>query len=251
MRGGLSDLRRACDFADRIVDSVERAGDVEILKQGYKAFRARNDYHEDDTSQPGHIHLYPLSDEDVCAPPRGKTQLGRFNAPLHPVLYLSTAREVAIAESRALSTDTCTLAVFETERPLRLAKLWKKGGFPIGALFGEDQSEKTLEKLLLYQTSEFVSRRVSDADRELHYRTCNLIASALKERGFHGVAYRTSFWSDGWREEGRSEEENIFASNIALFDPLSATPIHAGLYRIDWKRPTAVHDGNSSWTAKP
>ncbi len=223
-----------------------------MLKQGFRAFRARRDYVENDTSDTGNIHLYPLTGEDVCAPPADKTFLGRFNAPRHPVLYLSTTREVAIAETRALSTDTCTVASFKTVRELRLAKLLKKGGFPLDWLFGENRSEESLSKLLLYQTAEFVSRRVSDSDRDLHYRACNLVASAFKERGFDGIAYRTSFWSDGWRKEGRSEEEeSIFASNIVFFDPLSAIPVDAALYRIDWKRPSAAQDGNGYWKAKP
>lgn len=250
-RGGQGDLRAACDCADRIVNAVEKAGDVEELKEGFHAFRARKDYHEDDTSQPGHVYFYPLSGNAVCAPPKEITKLGRFNAPLHPVLYLSTSREVAIAETRALSTDTCTVAVFKTELPIRLAKLLKKSGFPLGALLSEDRNEEDLDKLLLYQTAEFVSRRVSDDAREAHYRTCNLIASAFKERGFDGLAYRTSFWSEGWREEERSEEEeSIFASNIVLFHPKHAKPVRSALFRIDWKRPTAQEDGNGYWEAK-
>jgi hypothetical protein len=238
--GGVGDLRRACDFADRIVNIVERVGDEEELKQGFIAFRARKDYVEDEDTQKGRTYHFPLSGDDVCAPPENKTQLGRFNAPRHPVLYLSTSIEVAIAETRALSTDTCTVAKFKTLRPLRLAKLLKKGAVPIGFILKDTQTDEDWDKWLLYQTADFVSRRVSDTDRELHYRTCNLIGSAFKERGFDGVAYRTSFWSDGWREQGRSEEEeSIFASNIALFDPPSAQPVQTGLYRINWKRPLA------------
>lgn len=250
-RGSQGDLRAACDIADRIVEAVDRAGDVEELKQGFHAFRARKDYEEDDTSQPGRIRFYPLSGEDVCAPPKEITQLGRFNAPFHPVLYLSTSREVAIAETRALSTDTCTVAEFKTERPVRIAKLLKKSGFPLGALLSEDRNEEDLDELLLHQTAEFVSRRVSDDEREAHYRTCNLIASAFVDRGFDGLAYRTSFWSEGWREEKRSEEEDsIFASNIVLFDPKHAKPVRSALFRIDWRRPTAQEDGNGYWEAK-
>lgn len=249
IRGGQSDLRSACDFADRIVEAVERVGDVEELKQGFNAFRARKDYIEDDTSQPGRIHFYPLSGEDVCAPPKEKTRLGRFNAPFHPVLYMSTSCEVAIAETRAFSTDTCTVATFKTERPLRLARLLKKSGFPIGAFLQESPNDEDFDKLLLYRTAEFVSRRVSDEERELHYRVCNLIASAFKERGFDGLAYRTSFWSNGWRDGDRSEEEEgVRASNIVLFDPKQAKPVEASLFKIDWKRPIAEQDGNGHWS---
>lgn len=251
-RGGQNDLRAACDFADRIANAVDRAGDVEDLEPGFRAFRARNDYKEDDTSDPGKVYFYPLSGDDVCAPPKEKTRLGRFNAPLHPVLYLSTTREVALAESRALSTDTCTVAVFEIQHPIRLAKLLKKGGFPIDAMISENPSEESIDEVLLYQTAEFVSRRVQDHHRDLHYRTCCLIASAFKERDFDGLAYRTSFWSSGWREEERTEaEESVFASNIALFDPQQAKPIGASLFRLNWKRPIAEEDGGGVWSPKP
>lgn len=250
-RSGLSDLRGACDFADKIAEAVDQEGDVEELKKGFVAFRARKDYEEDHTSQPGHIHFHPLTGVDVCAPPREKTKLGRFNAPFQPVLYLSTTREVAIAETRALSTDTCTVATFETKCTIRLAKLLKKTGFPLGVLLSEIPSNEDYNKYLLYRTAEFVSRRVADSDRELHYRACTLIASAFKERGFDALAYRTSFWSNGWREEGTSEEEeSIFASNIVLFDPQQAKPVRSSLFRIDWKRPSAKQDGNGYWKAK-
>jgi len=251
-RGGLSDMRLACDLADKIVDAVERVKDFETLKKGFVAFRARNDYVEDDTSRHGCIEHYPLSGEDICAPPKGKTQLGRFNAARHPVLYLSTSREVAIAESRALSSDICTVAVFKTKRSIRLAKLLKKSGTSLGLLFVKKPNEEDIDKDLLHKTAEFISRRVPDIDREMHYRTCNLIASALKERGFDALAYRTSFWSDGWRIDGRSEEEeSIFSANLAMFNPEDATPVNSALYHIDWKRPTASKVGNAYWQAKP
>lgn len=59
-RGGVGDLRFACDFADRIVTAVGAADDEETLKKGFKAFRARADYEEDCTSNPGNVYLNPL-----------------------------------------------------------------------------------------------------------------------------------------------------------------------------------------------
>jgi hypothetical protein len=67
--GGVPELRDACDLADEIVDAVLRAGDEETLSKGFQAFRARKDYIEDSTSQPGSIHFHPLSDENMTAPP--------------------------------------------------------------------------------------------------------------------------------------------------------------------------------------
>jgi hypothetical protein len=126
---------------------------------------------------------------------------------------LSTTREVAVAETKALSTDVCTVAAFKSQRPLRIAKLLQKERLPLGWL-ETDLKEEDLDALLLHLTSEFVSRRVADADREAHYRTCNLIASAFKEREFHGIAYRTSFWSDGWRKKARSDAEEKFMLQV-------------------------------------
>jgi RNA-directed DNA polymerase len=74
----------------------------------------------------------------------------------------------------------------------------------------------------------------------------------LKVHGLHRPHTQSDpFWSEGWREEERSEEEDsIFASNIVLFDPKHAKPVRSALFRIDWKRPTAQEDGNGYWEAK-
>lgn len=104
--GGIGDLRFACDFADCIVQAALKAGDQETLRSGFAAYRARNDYIEDPESEPGNIHIHPHIGEEISAPPKDKTRLGRFNAPLRPVLYLSAAPEIALAETRALPSAT-------------------------------------------------------------------------------------------------------------------------------------------------
>ncbi|MCY1668068.1 RES family NAD+ phosphorylase [Rhizobium sp. SL86] len=248
-RGGKSDLRSACDSAERIVSAVAKAGDEETLKTGFKAFRARNDYIVFDDPESGRIEICPLAGKDLGAPPKEKTSLGRFNPPNQPVLYLSTSMEVCLAEVRALSSDTCTVATFQTVRPIRLAKLLKLGT-PLGVFLSKEPTDEDRDKWLLSQTAKFVSRRVPDSDRELHYRTCNLIASAFLESGFDGLVYRTSFWSPGWREKNdRPHEDHVRAANIVLFDPDAATPQASAVYSINWKRPYAEQASSSVWTA--
>lgn len=250
-RGGVGDLRFACNFADRIVTAVIKAKHEETLNDGFQAFRARNDYIEDTESNPGYVNFYALSGKDICAPPKEKVSLGRFNARHEPVLYLSTTREVALAETRALSTGTCTVGAFRTIRPLRIAQLLQHNKESFALFLSEKPSDDDREKWLLARTAEFVSRRVPDQDRDLHYRVCNLIGSAFRESGFDGLAYRTSFWSNGWREDGRSpDEDHIFASNIVLFDPEAAIPKSAALYQIEWKRPIAQGENSGAWVAK-
>lgn len=215
-------------------------------------FRARNDYVEDEKSDPGRIHFYPLEGDEVCAPPAEKTQLGRFNAPRAPVLYLSTTPEVALAEVRALPSDTCTVAHFKTMKPSKIGKLLLHGTEPFSVLLEDEPPEEGLEQWLLARTAEFVSRSVGVDDRDLHYRACALIASAFKEAGFDGVAYRTSFWSSGWSDQEKSKNENhVRAANIVFFDPNAAKPQSSFLRSINWRRPIAEQAGNSVWRAKP
>jgi hypothetical protein len=159
------------------------------------------------------------------------------------VLYLSTTREVALAECKALPTDTCSIAVFRTVNDARIAKFLPEKGIPLGWL-NEGTGNKEREDWLLYEMAQFLSRRVQGADRESHYRACNLVASAFRERGFDGLAYRTSFWSSMWQNEADDYEvEQIKSSNIVLFDPQAAKPESTGLYSINWKRPIAEQTG--------
>lgn len=245
--GSRRDLRFACECADRIFDAVVKAGDEETLSPGFTAFRARNSYKEVSDTETGMIYLNPLSGTELGAPPKEITSLGRFNAPNRPALYLSTTREVALAEVRAISTDTCTVAAFKTTRALRIAKLLQLTT-PMDVFLSENPSEDEKLRLLRARTANFVSRRVQESDRDLHYRACNLIASAFAENGFDGLAYRTSFWSSGWRNEKRKfDEDHVLASNLVLFDTEAAIPMWSQLFRINWKRPYAEEDGNGVW----
>lgn len=250
-RGGRSDLKLACDLVDRIVSAVKHFEDEEQLAEGFPAYRARNDYVEDRDPENGQVYFYPLTELKLGAPPPAKTPLGRFNAPNHPVLYLATTREVALAETRALASDTYTIAQFRTVRPTKIAKLLRHQEEPLAAFLEDNPGEEVFQRWLLARTAAFVSRRVPDHDRDLHYRTCNLIASAFSDSGYDGLAYRTSYWSPGWRDEkGTPEEDLARAANIVLFDPDTAIPKWSALYRINWKRPIAEQDGNSVWSSK-
>lgn len=238
--GGVGDLRSACDLADRIVAAAKRFKDGGVWQEGSQAFRARVGY-EELLDQEGRVdNLSPLVGDQMRAPPKDKVKLGRFNAPGHPVLYLSTKKEIALAETRVLPSDACTIAIFKTVRPLKFAHLMRVDEF-----FDDNAREDIFLKRLLAESARFVSRRVADHERDLHYRACNLIASAFKDSGFEGLIYRTSFWSKGWRgSEGVPRD-----ANIVIFDPEAAVPIKSSLYKIDWARPEAQCCGNSVWYA--
>lgn len=242
-RGGLSDLKFACSFVERLCGTVERRGNEEVLPEGFTAYRARNDYVEEIDEEAGQYFTFPLAEDEMGAPPANKTGLGRFNTPNTPVLYLSTTREVALAECRALPSDTCSVGVFKCLRDVRIAKFLPEKGVPIGWL-NEEAGIREMEDWLLFQMAQFLARRVQGVERETHYRTCNLVASALKERGFDGLAYRTSFWSSMWQgDEDDHDVEQIRSANIVLFDPKIAVFETSHLFQINWKRPIAERAG--------
>lgn len=248
--GGLSSLRFACDFAERLVAATETAGEIETLPKGFAAFRARNKICEYEDEETGQIHFHPLRGREVGAPPADQVKLGRFNIACHPVLYLSFSGAVALAEVRALPSDDCTVARLETKKPLKIARLLRNESFPLRALLDEEPTKESYEEWLMADAARFVSRRVTDDERDVHYRACNLISSAFRESGVEGLAYRTSFWSSGWRDEKYSkDEDSLRASNLVLFDPDAAIPVSSSVYRIDWKRPTAEIAGNARWKA--
>lgn len=244
-RGGQSDLRFACDFADQIVTAVYNAEDTETLSKGTRTYRARNKHDvSEENGEDGSctVSFNPLPQEEMEAPPEDKVALGRFNPPNMPVLYLSTTKEVSLAEVRALPSDICTVATFELVKPVKVAKLLRHNEVSVVDVHDQNASPEILEKWLLSQIAAFVSRRVPDQERDLHYRSCNLIASAFKERGVEGLIYRTSFWSSGWRDEARSSDVDlVFASNVVLFDPKVAKQVEVDLLQINWKRPSAEH----------
>ena len=250
--GGIGDLRFACDFADRIVSIVEEAKATGPLRSGFRAYRARPGLCSEEVNEKyGTVDRSPWAGDDIAAPPTELTSLGRFNPPRKPALYLATTKEVALAETRALSSDTCTVAILETVRELKIAMLMAHNQHPWEAFIESSPKEECLKKFLLSETASFVSRRVPDHDRDLHYRACNLIASAFQARGYEGLLYRTSFWSDGWFSDGKPTKKDLIDSaNLVLFDVGSAIPKSSALYRIDWQRPEAKEDGGGHWTAK-
>jgi len=245
--GTPSDLRFALKFAETIVSATEALGDVETLNEGFRSFRARNDYVEDE-SDDGQIDVWPYADEDIAAPPADLTSLGRFNLEKRPALYLATAPEVALAECKALPSDTCTVGQFELSKPCKVAQFLRHGKLPINVFLGEGK-EEDFERWLLADTADFLSRRVSAKNRETHYRACNFIASAFKEHGYDGLVYRTSFWSSAWRTgKNAQEQDQVRSANIVLFDVEAATPTKSWLAEINWKRPIAEQAGKAVWT---
>lgn len=247
--GSPSDLRFALKFAETLVSTIHSVGDFEMLKQGFRSFRARSDYVQEERED-GQIDFLPFAREEISAPPAQLTKLGRFNLAKQPVLYLATTPEVALAECKALPSDTCTVGLFHLARDCKVAKFLRHDKMPLSVLFGEGKDED-IGQWLLADTARFLSRRVSGHNRELHYRACNFVSLAFKEQGYDGLVYRTSFWSSAWRTNREDvDQDQVRSANIVLFDVDTAIPKSSWLAEINWKRPIAEQAGNAVWESE-
>lgn len=240
--GSIADLRLACKYVEDVADAIERTVSFQTIEAGFMFYRSRNEYLED-IAENSQMRLYPLKKENMGAPPACKTELGRFNRKGNPVLYLSTTREVALAECKARPIDTSTVGEFSLLKPAKIAIFLKTDGFPIGWLMNDEPSQNDYDQYLLHQITNFLCQPVSDSERYAHYRLTSLLASVFEEREFNGIAYRTSFWSPAWREEDDDPiRETLRSSNVVLFDPKIAEVKHVDLYSIDWKRPVSKRE---------
>lgn len=239
-RGTLSNLRAACEFADAIADLVEKRSEHALLFKTFVLFRARNKSIQllDNQSR---LRIDPVPFKEIGPPPAECTQLGRFNLKGDPVLYLATSPEIALAECKALRTDVCTVGRFSVTKDCKLAKFWRQNDVPVGAST-VGATEKDYEDWFLTELSNFLSRQFQSNERKQHYTSCNLIASALKQRGFDGITYRTPFWSPNWDDTDDDEINALNNANVVLFDTRSAEVENVYTGTIDWSRPSADID---------
>ena len=238
--GGPSELKIAISIAEKIASLVQSYEHFETVSEGRTFFRARNSYDQSESLFGGELNR-PLNGDNMGPPPKEKSGLGRFNSKGTSALYLSSLPEVALAEVRAIQGQKCTVAQFQTLRETRIAKLL---AFPDRNLNSEQGFEESEEERLLIDASVFVSRRILHEDRNDHYRCCNLIGSAIREHGFDGIAYRTSFWSPSWGDESA---ENFQFANIVLFDPKVAQAVKSSIMELEWPRPISKYSNGIDW----
>lgn len=245
------ELHRAINYVDGVVNLVESMGDIKSINQDYKTYRSRIGSKTIKTyTEQNHVDysVLPLPIEEISSPPKDKVLQGRFNSTNKPALYLSTSPEVALAECRAIYNEYCTVGEFKLKSELSVATFLRDT--VEFSIFDDDPKndesgrkigkENVFNQHRLVDLTEFLSRRVKGVERDLHYRACNLIASAFADKGFDGIVYKTSFWSPKWNDSRISNINNqIKNSNIVLFNTESVRAVSTTLYNINWNRPVA------------
>jgi RES domain-containing protein len=190
------------------------------LKSGWRLYRAQigsklvSRPPNDDEVDCGIEEEQPFPAERMIPDPKLANKPGRANPQGFTYLYLADTPETALAEMRPWVAESLSLALFETKRELRLV-VCKAGAAEV--IFDENPSAEKLDKHVWNDISTAFARPVSQDDRESSYIPTQILAEVFKAEGFDGIVYRSGL------ERG---------SNVVLFDPTAARPIHRYAYTL-------------------
>ncbi len=152
----------------------------------------------------------PISPDKMGAAPKNLSTHGRANPAGIPYLYLASELKTAISEIRPHTGEIANVAIFSVVDGLKLVDLRHPRKTVSPFLLADAR-----DILLLRGDIEFLERLGDELTRPvlpqaaaIDYIPSQYLCEFIKERGYHGVMYRSSV-GDG--------------INIALFDPASAT----------------------------
>ncbi len=210
---------------------------AERLPRGATLFRVVRDHVEIELPDGG-FDIRGVS-EDRIRPKAEYASDGRINPKGIPCLYLASSIDTAISEVRPWLDELVSVALFRTDRDFNLVDLSKNhGGSALGLLTfaqlcGEESiSQEKADECVWAEIDSAFSRPVTRADNNSSYFPTQILAEALKEDGFDGVVYKSSFGG----EKGY---------NVALFDGTETTIIKCALHRIKGISVDHVEDGNA------
>jgi len=139
----------------------------------------------------------PLSKERMGVPLPENAIGGRASFPGMTCLYLSTAKETALAEMRSWKEADITIAKFRVKIKLKLLDL-RQISYP---------EQKDINKNMLFkQVISYFSRPMEHQKEHLKYTLSQYLACIIKAKGYAGIIYDSNLDSHG--------------KNIALFDIL-------------------------------
>jgi hypothetical protein len=194
------------------------------IRKGQHFFRARNSLDSNGN---------PLSVQEMGAPPSDIARAGRFNEDRNSVLYAATTRVIALAEVRPARGEVCSLALIET-----LDNIFGANLLPTLKSFKLSESASQTDDFVWEGICEHLAHQPTQSDRDLHYRSCRLIASVFAEMGAKFLLYRTSFYSKLWGDYSENDTA-VGVANIVFFDPSLAEVLETKRYELNWPMPAA------------
>ena len=175
------------------------------IKEGSILFRAQRGcdtrpVHEQETGEYIADDDWPYKKERML-PLKNKSYEGRANPRGITYLYLASNKDTDCAEVRPWKGSIISLGVFHVKKNLKIIDC-SKFNKTIRIYFEEPDPSKREECVWCNINSAF-SRPVNPNDPETEYVPTQIIAEIIREKGYDGIAYKSSF------EEGY---------NIVLFD---------------------------------
>lgn len=155
--------------------------------------------------------------EEMGAPPPEKTPAARANRAGHPVLYMASDMQTALAEVRAWKGAPVSVAKMKLSREYRILDLTEK--YSIDSPFFIESLKWVLEtNRLMNRFAEELSRPVMPHEAEILYRPTQNLCDIVKAAGCDGIAYPSAMGP---------------GHNVVLFDPHGATPEDVSHRRVE------------------
>lgn len=155
--------------------------------------------------------------EEMGAPRPEETPAGRANRAGHPVLYMASDMQTALAEVRAWKGAPVSVAKMKLSREFRILDLTEE--YSIESPFFHESLQWVLEtNRLMNRFAEELSRPVMPHEAEALYRPTQNLCDLVKTAGCDGIAYPSAMGP---------------GHNVVLFDPRAATPEEISHHRVE------------------
>ena len=190
---------------------------VEMLPKGGQLWRAQlgNDW-EPICQDQEHVTDRPIPYTAMRMKPQpDPAKEGRVNPKGIPYLYTATRQETAVAEVRPWIGTNVSVALFELQASVRVVN-FASDDTSIMFYFAEPEPEKR-ENAVWSDIDRAFSAPVTPSDDSADYAPTQVLAEALRNHGYDGVAYRSSVGP---------------GHNVALFNPGIARPVAACLVTV-------------------
>jgi hypothetical protein len=194
-------------------DCYSRAVDIPADRHFYRAQVA---HHDDLNPEIGEALPGPALPQRM-RPLRDRAREGRVNPKGIPCLYVASDKHTAIAESRPWIGSLVSVAVFRTDRSLRVVDCTHDADQQLFYLEGEPPPEERARSVWSHIARAF-REPVTRDDDVADYAPTQVIAEVFRANGFDGVAYRSAFGTEKY--------------NLALFDLDAATPVMCSLFEV-------------------
>lgn len=158
---------------------------------------------------------YPL--DQMGKPPGDKATSGRANPVGIAYLYVSTALETTLYESRSSYLDYIAIAEFKLTAPLRVINLRDVYVSPF--LLGENLETFVAYQKYLARLGQELSKPVRRFDKELDYLPSQYLCEYVKYLGYDAIEYSSSLHNGG--------------INLAIFNDTKLECRNVRVYEID------------------